>query len=91
MTERLEEAGSVLVANLAVDGADFWVQLDPEVTPADASHGPVRMILSVADPDAAYARAVAAGATIAPVHDGHGWRGGPGGRPERAPLGAGPA
>ena len=74
-TERLEEGGTVLVANLAVGGADFWVQHEPGVTPEAAGRGPVRMILAVDDPDAVYARAVAAGATeVAPLHDGHGWR-----------------
>jgi PhnB protein len=33
------------------------------------------MILTVDDPDAAFAAAVAAGATVvAAVHEGHGWR-----------------
>ena len=36
---------------------------------------PVRMILSVDDPDAVFARAVAAGAlVINPIYEGHGWR-----------------
>jgi PhnB protein len=35
----------------------------------------VRLILTVADPDAAFARAIAAGASeVWPVSEGHGWR-----------------
>ena len=63
--------GVVEVANLRVGDADFWVQRDP----AAPRGGPVRLILTVADPDATFARAVAAGATVVnPVAEGHGWR-----------------
>ena len=74
--ERLDdEAGRAQVANLSVDGADFWVQHDPDATREVAARAPVRMILAVADPDTAFARALAAGATeVSPVHDAHGWR-----------------
>jgi PhnB protein len=72
--DRFEDGGTLIVAHLAIDGADFWVQGDPSASPEVAA-GSVRMILSVDDPDALFARAVAAGATeIAPVSDGHGWR-----------------
>ena len=72
---RLEDdAGRVVVARLAIDQADFWLQEDPDSIPP-AGGGPVRMILTVDDPDSVFARAVAAGATeIAPVSDDHGWR-----------------
>jgi PhnB protein len=65
----------VIVARLSIDGADFWVQLDPNSSP-DAINGmSVRMILTVEDPDAVFARAVAAGATeVAPIYEDHGWR-----------------
>jgi PhnB protein len=55
--------------------ADFCIRADPESSP-DAIDGMfVRMILTVDDPDSAYARAVAAGATeVVPVYEGHGWR-----------------
>ena len=71
------QGGTVAVAQLQVGAAAFWVQEDPESSPA--SHGPgagaVRLILTVNDPDALFARAVAAGATpIAPPHEAHGWR-----------------
>jgi PhnB protein len=67
-----DEAGSVQVAHLGVGEADFWVQQDAGARGAD---GPIRMILTVDDPDAVYAQAIAAGATeIAAVYEGHGWR-----------------
>jgi PhnB protein len=74
--ERLEEAGRVVVARLAIGGADFWVQEDPEGDPhALGDRSPVRMILTVDDPDVVFVRAVAAGARqVAPVHEDHGWR-----------------
>ena len=69
------DEGALEVAQLAIgdgDAARFWVQRDPH---ADPAHSPVRMILTVDDPDAAYARAIAAGGTeVVPVYDGHGWR-----------------
>jgi PhnB protein len=75
--ERLEdEPGRIAVAQLSIDGATFWVQADAATSPpALGGRSPVRMILTVADPDAVLARAVAAGAVeIAPVSEGHGWR-----------------
>src|SRR5207248_7678458 len=75
--ERLEdESGSVVIAQLSIGGADFWVQQDGETNPhALGDRSPVRMILSVEDPDAVFAQAVGAGATeLAPIAEGHGWR-----------------
>jgi PhnB protein len=75
-TDRLEDdGGDVIVARLSIDGADFWVQCDPASGP-DAINGmSVRMILTVDDPDAVFARAVGAGATeVVPVSEDHGWR-----------------
>jgi PhnB protein len=70
-----DEAGDVIVARLSIDGADFWVQRDPDFSPEAVSGRSVRMILTVDDPDAVFARAVAAGATeVAPVSEDHGWR-----------------
>jgi len=72
--DRFEEGGTLIVAHLAIDDADFWVQADLSANPEVAADS-IRMILSVDDPDALFARAVAAGATeVAPVSDGHGWR-----------------
>ncbi len=71
-----DEEGEVVVAHLAAGGASFWLQQDIGCAP-DVVGGwsPVRMIMTVEDPDAVFAGALAAGATeIAAVHEGHGWR-----------------
>ena len=68
-----------IVARLSVEGAEFWLS---DESPEHGNPGPetaggvaVRMILTVADPDAAFARALKAGATeVYPVTEGHGWR-----------------
>jgi PhnB protein len=65
--------GSVL-AHLSVNGADFWVSDEsPEYlnfSPESLGGGTVRMVMVVADPDAAFARAVAAGGTVvSPMQD----------------------
>jgi PhnB protein len=75
--ERLEdEAGGVLVAQLSIDGATFWVQQDEESSPeALGGRSSIRMILTVDDPDSVFAQAVATGATeVAPISEGQGWR-----------------
>ena len=71
---RLEgDDGKVAVAQLAVDGAAFWVQEDESGSARGSTS--VRMILSVEDPNSAYDRAVAAGAVeVAPVSEEYGWR-----------------
>ena len=75
---RLQNGDSV-VARLSVFGAEFWVgdespqhfNFSPEVLGGST----VRIIFSVADPDAVVTRAVQAGATeIYPVANRHGWR-----------------
>ena len=73
---RLEDdAGKVVVAQLAIDGADFWLQDDVESSPDASGRLSVRMILTVEDPDSAFERAVAAGASVvAAVSEDHGWR-----------------
>jgi PhnB protein len=75
-SDRLEdEAGDVIVVRLSIDGADFWVQRDPDSSPEVVNARSVRMILSVDDPDSVFARALEAGATeVAPVSEDHGWR-----------------
>jgi len=72
---RLEDDdGDVAVAQLAVDGAAFWVQDDSESGRAHGSIS-VRMILSVEDPDSAFDQAIAAGAIeVAAVSEEYGWR-----------------
>jgi PhnB protein len=68
-----------VVAQLAIGDATFWVADEsPEhsnFSPESLGGGTVRMLLMVADPDAAIGRAVAAGATVLyPAADEHGWR-----------------
>ena len=67
------------MARLSVDGAEFWVgDESPEhknFSPETIGGGSVRMVLTVPDPDAMFARAVKAGATaVVPVEEQHGWR-----------------
>ena len=76
---RLDVPGGGLVARLSVDGAEFWLSgespEDGHSSPEPAGGGPVRMILTVADPDAVFAQALAAGASeVFPVGEAHGWR-----------------
>jgi PhnB protein len=71
--ERLDDNGRVIVARLAIGDAEFWFQEDLDGL-AGVAERPIRMILTVTDPDALFARAVAAGATeVFPVGDGNGW------------------
>jgi PhnB protein len=66
--------GTLQVAHLTIDEADFWVQRDDDAQ-ARAGDGSIRMILTVADPDAVFAQAIGAGATeVAAIYEGHGWR-----------------
>jgi len=76
---RLDGPDGTVVARLSVDGAEFWLgDESPEhgnFSPESLGGGSVRMILTVADPDGVFARAVAAGATqVHAVSEGHGWR-----------------
>jgi PhnB protein len=76
---RLDDASGAVVARLSVEGAEFWVADEsPEhlnFSPESLGGGTVRMVMIVDDPDAAFARAVAAGATVVwPVSNQYGWR-----------------
>jgi len=76
---RMEDPGGAVVAKLSVDGAEFWLADEsPEhanFSPQTLGGGTVRIILTVADPDAMFARAVRAGATeVFPVGEEYGWR-----------------
>ena len=76
---RLDGGENGIVARLSVDGAEFWVSDEsPEhgnFSPESLGGGSVRMILTVADPDAVFERALAAGAIMVyPVVEEHGWR-----------------
>ncbi len=75
---RMDEGGSV-VARLSVEGAEFWLADEsPEnfnFSPQTIGGSSVRMILTVADPDAVFARALAAGASqVFAVTEEYGWR-----------------
>lgn len=72
---RLEgEGGAVEVAQVAAGAADIWLQREPDAA-RTGRPGAGRLILTVADPDAVFACALAAGATeVFPVAEGHGWR-----------------
>lgn len=73
--ERLEDDGQVVVAQLSIGGANFWIQTDPDTNPSTVEGNSVRMIISVDDPQVVFDRAVAAGTTeVNPVSDGYGWR-----------------
>jgi PhnB protein len=73
------DAGGGVIARLSVQGSEFWVgDESPEhgnFSPETLNGTSVRMILTVPDPDTAFAQARTAGATeIYPVSEGHGWR-----------------
>ncbi len=83
---RIEDPDGNVVARLSVGGAEFWLSDEspepPSASPETASVSPetggaasVRMILTVANPDAVFAQALNAGAReVSPVREGHGWR-----------------
>lgn len=76
---RLNGPDGSVVARLSVEGAEFWLSDEsPEhgnFSPESIGGSSVRIILTVADPDAVFARAVSAGASeVYPVSEGHGWR-----------------
>ena len=76
---RVDDGGGHVVAQLSVDGAQFWLADESpqhfNFSPETLGGGSVRMILIVEDPDAAFQRAVAAGAKeVWPVSNQHGWR-----------------
>jgi PhnB protein len=76
---RLEGPEGGVVARLSVGGAEFWLSDESpghgNFSPESLGGGSVRMILTVADPDAVFAQAVTAGASIVfPVGEEYGWR-----------------
>jgi PhnB protein len=76
---RIEAPDGSVVARLSVDGAEFWLgDESPEhknFSPETLGGGTVRMVLTVSDPDAVFARAVKAGAMeVHAVGEQHGWR-----------------
>ena len=76
---RIQSPDGAVVCRLSVEGAEFWVSDEsPEnanYSPESLGGGTVRMILTVPDPDAMFARAIAAGArSVVPVKEDYGWR-----------------
>jgi PhnB protein len=76
---RVDAESGAVVARLSVNEAEFWVADEsPEhanFSPESLGGGSVRMVMTVEDPDAAFDRAVAAGATVIwPVSNQYGWR-----------------
>lgn len=77
---RVESPSGEVVSRLSIDGAEFWVADEsPEhenFSPATVNGATARMILTIADPEAVVARAIAAGAReVHPVRDEeYGWR-----------------
>jgi PhnB protein len=76
---RVEDPGGSVVARLAVGDGEFWVADEsPEhanFSPETLGGGTVRMVLVVEDPDAAFDRAIGAGATVVfAVTNDYGWR-----------------
>ncbi len=76
---RVEDPGGDVVARLSIEGAEFWLSDEsPEhenFAPESLAGTTARMILTVPDPDAMFARAVAAGAReVVAVEEAYGWR-----------------
>ncbi|HWY99460.1 MAG TPA: VOC family protein [Edaphobacter sp.] len=76
---RLEDPTGAVVSNLTINGYGFWVADEsPEnknFSPETLNGGTVRMILTTEDSEAAFDRAIAAGATVVcPIRTEHAWR-----------------
>lgn len=76
---RVEDPGGAVVSRLSIEGAEFWLSDEsPEhgnFSPESLCGGTTRMILTVPDPDAVFAKAIAAGAQeVFAVEDAYGWR-----------------
>jgi PhnB protein len=76
----VEDPGGAVVSRLSIDGAEFWLSDEsPEhgnFSPESLGGATTRMVMVVADPDAAFDRAVAAGGKVVrPVENQpYGWR-----------------
>jgi PhnB protein len=76
---RMEDPGGAVVSRLSVAGAEFWLADEsPEhgnFSPETLNGGTVRLILTVPNPDAVCAQAIAAGAReVYAVEEAYGWR-----------------
>jgi PhnB protein len=78
-TYRLEAPDGGLVVKLSIDSAEFWVSgntSEIEGTKSERIGGDtIRMILTVNNPDALFAKALEAGASeVFPIGEEYGWR-----------------
>jgi PhnB protein len=78
-TYRLETPDGGLIVKLSIDGAEFWISgnasgdADPNVETLAGEV--IRMILTVANPDVVFSKAVEAGASpVFPIREEHGWK-----------------
>ena len=76
---RLEDPDGAIVARLSIEGAEFWLSDEsPEhgnFSPATVGGGTVKMILTVADPETFFSKALEGGATeVFPVREDYGWK-----------------
>ena len=74
---RLDAESGAVVARLSVGPAEFWVADESpghlNFSPESLGGGTVRMVIVVEDPDTAFQRTIAAGATVvSPVANQHG-------------------
>jgi PhnB protein len=77
---RIDDGQGSIVARLSIDKSEFWLADEApsygNFSPESLGGSTVRMILTVDDPDALFARAVRAGATVvdAVSDKDYGWR-----------------
>lgn len=76
---RMEDPGGSVVSRLSIEGAEFWLSDEsPEhgnFSPETLSGCTARMVLTVPDPNATFAKALAAGAVeVYAVEQEYGWR-----------------
>lgn len=76
---RIDAPDGAVVATLSVDGAEFWVADEsPEhrnFSPVTLGGATTRMVMTVENPDAAFEKAVKAGAkVVTPMENNYGWR-----------------
>jgi PhnB protein len=77
--DHIEDPSGAVVSRMAIEGAEFWLSDEsPEhanFSPESLGGATARMILTVPDPDAIFAKALAAGAReVFAVQEAHGWR-----------------
>jgi PhnB protein len=76
---RMEDPSGAVVSRLSLGSSEFWLADEsPEhgnFSPESLGGSSVRMVLTVPDPDAVFAQAIAAGAReVYAVEEAHGWR-----------------